>query len=189
MWVVGSLTGTHIHDGSIPSEAKKKKTFKSDSQVKVEWVWLKTADCGKVSETIFCAWGSKCCILHCAVNNQTSSFDSMLHKLLHPNVPNPHYKLINRLEGKKTFWVIRLSAASYSIDMTVTVPISLPPSFYHLSAAPCPDTCSIWEGLCENVTPAELLYIFSPPHVSLHLTSFLAHAWEQHSLATLRLSR
>lgn len=44
-----------------------------------------------------------------------------------------------------------------------------------LSAALRPDTGGIWEGLWENVTPAELLYIFSPPHASLHLASPLAH--------------
>lgn len=102
MWVVGSLTGTHIHDGSIQSKAKK-MTFKSDSQVNVERVCLKTADCGKVSETISCAWGSKCWILHCAVNIRHALLIQLLHKRLHPNVPNPHYKLINRLGGKNLF--------------------------------------------------------------------------------------
>lgn len=45
---------------------------------------------------------------------------------------------------------------------------------HRLSAALPPDTSGIWEGLWENVTPAKLLYIFSPPHASLHFTSSLA---------------
>lgn len=55
-------------------------------------------------------------------------------------------------------------------------------SSHQLSAALSPDTGGIWEGLWENVTPAELLYIFSLPHASVHLASPLARTWEQLSL-------
>lgn len=61
-------------------------------------------------------------------------------------------------------------------------------SSYHLSAALSPETSSIWEGLWENVTPAELLCIFSRPHASLHLTAPPAHTWERLSLTALQLS-
>lgn len=61
-------------------------------------------------------------------------------------------------------------------------------SSHRPSAALSPDTGGIWEGLWENVTPAELLYIFSSPHASLHLASPLAHTWEQQSLTILSLS-
>lgn len=57
-------------------------------------------------------------------------------------------------------------------------------SSHLLWASPSSDTGGIWEGLWENVTAAELLYISSPPHASLHLTSPLAHT-SQRSLIRL----
>ena len=60
---------------------------------------------------------------------------------------------------------------------------------HHLSAALSPNTGGIWGGLWENVTAAELLYIFCPPYAYLHLASPLTHIWKKHSVTILSLSQ